>query len=304
MINTTTDTAVIHLVRKLNGVEPFQIFVKSYLRFDAGMSHDLILVLKGFEENVLEVEYQNLIGLLNPIVIYVADKGFDIASYFEVYKKYTLRYRYFCFLNSYSEILDHHWLKKMYCHIVREEVGLVGATGSMESHASEKIPWMFWIFFVNIIRHFRVHVNKPFKERISLGISGAWAHSHFFQVFFDSIYLKLNFRKYPNYHIRTNSFVISSDHMAKLSSPKIRTKMDAYMFESGRHGLTNQILKCHLKVLIVGRDGLGYEPKDWNKSGTFWQSDQENLLVADNQTRLYRSSNSSQKMALSKKAWG
>lgn len=41
-------------------------------------------------------------------------------------------------------------------------------------------------------------------------------------------------------------------------------------------------------MIVVGKDGEGYDKKEWRKSRTFRQSEQENLLVADNQTRDYQ----------------
>ncbi len=43
----------------------------------------------------------------------------------------------------------------------------------------------------------------------------------------------------------------------------------------------------NLRVLVVGRDGIGYEKHQWNISNTFWQGTQGNLLIADNQSRSY-----------------
>jgi hypothetical protein len=61
-------------------------------------------------------------------------------------------------------------------------------------------------------------------------------------------------------------------------------KLSAYKFESGKESLTNQVRNLGLRVLVVGRDGQAYDPEHWHRSNTFWQSREENLLVADNQT--------------------
>ena len=42
------DLALVHLVRKANGPEPFRRFLESYRAVDAGAPHDLVLLLKGF----------------------------------------------------------------------------------------------------------------------------------------------------------------------------------------------------------------------------------------------------------------
>ena len=64
--------------------------------------------------------------------------------------------------------------------------------------------------------------------------------------------------------------------------------MDAYRFECGKDGLTRQILRQGLDVLIVGRDGNAYRVEDWCRSNILFQGEQENLLVADNQTNSIR----------------
>ena len=56
--------------------------------------------------------------------------------------------------------------------------------------------------------------------------------------------------------------------------------------------------------VVVGRDGSGYEKELWSQSGTFRQGRQENLLIADNQTRRFASANQSLKDQLIHSAWG
>jgi hypothetical protein len=81
-------------------------------------------------------------------------------------------------------------------------------------------------------------------------------------------------------------------------------KFSAYKFESGIEGMTNQVLRLGLRVLVVGRDGQGYPPELWHASNTYWQSRQENLLVADNQTDVYLTSDPAWAAELSFHAWG
>jgi hypothetical protein len=44
--------------------------------------------------------------------------------------------------------------------------------------------------------------------------------------------------------------------------------------------------------------------EQWHLSDTFWRRNQENLLVADNQTRKYESSDSPSREIYSLLAWG
>jgi hypothetical protein len=117
------------------------------------------------------------------------------------------------------------------------------------------------------------------------------------------VYEKL-FSPFPNYHIRTNAFMISRDLMCKLHCNGIYSKLGAYKFESGRNNMTRQILRMKLVALVIGKDGAAYERKDWFRSNTFWQRDQNNLLVADKQTRIYANQTFEEKTILSWYAWG
>ncbi|MHB8654742.1 MAG: hypothetical protein ACYDA9_12780 [Terriglobia bacterium] len=92
--------------------------------------------------------------------------------------------------------------------------------------------------------------------------------------------------------------------MQKIKYPIMVSKFAAYKFESGKHSLTRQIMSMNLNVLVVGRDGKGYENEEWSKSNTFWQRDQSNLLLADNQTIRYLSGDNKTKQYLSRSAWG
>ena len=59
-----------------------------------------------------------------------------------------------------------------------------------------------------------------------------------------------------------------------------------------------------MRVLVVGRDGNAYAPEQWPASATFRLGTQSNLLIADNQTDLYDSSDEVEKKILSEYAWG
>jgi vancomycin permeability regulator SanA len=54
----------------------------------------------------------------------------------------------------------------------------------------------------------------------------------------------------------------------------------------------------------VGRDGRVFEIENWGTSNIFRQGKQENLLVADNQTRQYDRAEDGEKKYLTEVAWG
>lgn len=310
MTEPIKELCVVHLVRALNGIEPFRRFIVSYQQNPGGIDHDLLVIFKGFNSQDEKEEYLKLLATFQYITLDVPDIGFDITAYFTAFNRYSAEYRYFCFLNSFSEILDNEWLSKLHKHISRPEVGLAGATGSCESRRSQAFSWRD---ILDIARqHYSLHKGKPFLKRARLSGNGAWkqcqmvgAWDYFLSVDVWDYYLsQACFDSFPNYHLRTNAFIISGQVMSGLKFPSIQNKTDAYRFESGKSGLTKQILQQRKKVIVVGRDGHGYEMDAWNTSKTFRQSEQENLLVADNQTREYQEGSPEKRSYLSSITWG
>lgn len=97
--------------------------------------------------------------------------------------------------------------------------------------------------------------------------------------------------------------MLSTPVMDGVRTWRMRRKMDAYHFESGRKGLTLQILQMGKKALVVGADGRGYDIPDWYKCNSFWRGNQENLLVSDNQTRAYAEGDLRRRILYSYCAW-
>jgi hypothetical protein len=56
--------------------------------------------------------------------------------------------------------------------------------------------------------------------------------------------------------------------------------------------------------LVVDSEGTSFEEIHWARSRTLWQGDQELLLVADNQTRIYARGSLERRRMLSVFAWG
>jgi hypothetical protein len=271
---------VVHLIWRPCGIETFNAFLQSYIKNLDKQKHELILVFNGFSSEKEISEYKLLLANLNYSFVFIKDKGFDIGSYFIATNIFN--YEYYCFLNSYSIILDKEWLSKMYYYISQEHVGLVGATASYESLYSA---------LINNIRN-GTFLNTPIYRRIIRdSCFNILRHLYYYSPF-------------PNYHIRTNAFMIKKEVLSKIKYKNIRSKLDTLRFENGRNGLTTQILKMKLDALVVGKDGKAYKKEDWSRSNTFRQNNQENLLISDNQTEDYLKANSEKRMYLSKLAWG
>lgn len=289
------EVCLVHLVRACNGIEPFVDFLDSYRNNPGGIEHDLLIVFKGFERPEHTEAYRKLLAPIPHLSLEISDEGVDITAYFKAFNQFSERYRYFCFLNSFSVILDPEWLKKLHNHVARPGVGLVGATGSWQG-------WGMKVRNNNLVSVVNSEILLPlakfearFWDGVAYIIKGAWRRLIIFPIYFYS---------FPNYHLRTNAFMISSEKFRKLKFFTIKSKVDAYKFESGKHGLTRQILGLGQQALIVGKDGSDYDMTVWNKSNTLWQSDQQNLLVSDNLTRDYQHGSPERRAFLSYCAWG
>jgi hypothetical protein len=277
-----SEICVVHLIRKKNGIEPLKKYLESYCKNKVNCKHELLFIFKGFSRQENIEEYYSLLQNFNLAYksMFFRDFGFDIRPYFKAV--HAFEYKYFCFLNSYSYILDENWLDKMYYYISKPDVGLVGATGSYES-----------LYTNHLIDH-GIKENTPLYKKIKVHCRRRLT----------PLRLKFYFDNFPNYHIRTNGFMIARSVMLKIRYGLILSKLDAHKFESGKNSLTRQIMKMNLKALIVGKDGIGYEKEDWYKSNTFRQGNQENLLISDNQTNTYRCADQSAKQKSSLLAWG
>jgi hypothetical protein len=268
------DICVVHLVRKKNGTEPFRNFLQSYLKHQAGIEHTLLIIYKGFSGKSDVAAYENLLEGIPHTCLFLSDIGFDLRPYFIAARK--SKSKYLCFLNSFCVILDDNWLLKLYTHIEKPGVGLVGATGSWGSIGPGPVKTL-----------------PPWKKILR---SFAW------RLF--ARYLKLYFSPFPNPHIRTNGFMISNDNMRNIRHGFLFAKMHTFRLESGKNSITSQIKKMGLSAIVVGKDGIGYDSSDWHVSNTFWTQKQTNLLIADNQTRRFEAADSPTRSFLENFAWG
>jgi hypothetical protein len=255
---------------------PFQAFVASYRLHPAGLGHDLLFVLKGFGGGNDVQPFQQEVEALGARTLAMSDAGFDLRAYALAMRRFN--YAYFCFLNSFSEILADDWLAKLHSAIQTRGVGLVGATGSCES------------MYTNVLLQRAGQNSAAPLRRLATAIRTG--------------YCRLCFDPFPNYHIRTNAFLISRSVMRKVWPRWVPIKRAAYLFENGKNSLTRRVQRLQLRELVVGNDGRAYEREQWAVSRTFRQQEQDNLLVADNQTREYASASTAVRRHLSRLAWG
>jgi len=114
----------------------------------------------------------------------------------------------------------------------------------------------------------------------------------------------LHFPRFPNPHIRTTAFMMSAANIHRLRLPHSLSRPGALRLESGRSGITRQLLDSGLTALIIGKDGHGYDVRDWPSSKTFRQGEQENLLVADGRTDEYLAGGERERKTWNRWSWG
>lgn len=304
MTNASGDgTCVVHLVWAPLGTQPLARFLECYRRHEAGSAHRLVMLLNGFgtaddlspwRELLSDVEHEEL-RLEHPVL--------DLAAYREAARGVSAD-RY-CFLNSYCEVLADGWLAALQDALVTHNAGLAGPSGSWGSIRS----------YNRFMLGFGGHYARVFPDRRATLATlqavaargdpsngeGRHAPLHFLR---ELAARSHGFRSFPSPHIRTSAFMVDAEVFRGLRMPALRTKPDALRFESGRRSMTAQVERKGLTPLVVGRDGAVFSAKDWASSGTFWQADQENLLIADKQTADYELGDAAARAALSRYAWG
>ncbi|HET7489824.1 MAG TPA: hypothetical protein VFJ85_17990 [Acidimicrobiales bacterium] len=272
--------AVIHLVRARNDPAAFTRFIESYRRHGAGAAHQLVIACKGFPGRPPPNRLLDGIDDLRPVLLRVPDRGFDIGAYRAAAG--SVDAELICCMNSYSTLLADDWLAKLVGPLSQLGVGIVGATGSWESHFTSG----FGPGWRNALpRH-------PGSWPRWLGKRAMYLHH------------RAAYPRSPNPHVRTNAFVIRRSDFLSLAAPCLLTKQAAYRFESGYRSMTRQLAGRGLRPLVVDRKGVVYEIATWPESHTFWAGDQEGLLVADNQTESYRVGTPAFRQTRAAAAWG
>jgi hypothetical protein len=269
---------VVHLVWAPLGLAPFRRFVDSYRQRPAGAAHRLVVVYNGFERGADRAAYQGeLAGLVHSEMV-LPRPGQDIAAYFAAAAA-TDASRV-CFLNSYSLLLAENWLGKLCSALDRPGMGAVGATGSAQSHLTFS----------------QIEGWPPARRRWRQGFKDVRYRLELLRLWWQ-------FPPFPNYHLRTNAFLIERQRFLDLRRP-IRSKRAAELFESGNDGLTARLRAQGVTVGVVDRDGNCHLPEQWAGSQTYRSGGQENLLVADNRTHEYAVADAAAQARMARWAWG
>ncbi len=322
---------LVYLVWGPLGVQPLSTFLAAYRRHASGASHELIVAFNGVAGehdhgsgaatrtalvHELEGVEHRLLELERPVL--------DLAAYFELARR--LEHEQLCFLNSHSEPLLDGWLALLAAPASEPGVGAVGATGSWASQSSH----------VRYILGLGGPYAKVYSDRErAKQLFAAWTPAAGADAGedgaadedgseddsstpgagpkpdetprrrpFKAALLIARQPSFPAPHLRSNAFLLDRELMLRLKVGPLLDKDATYLLESGRRSITRQIQRMGLQVLVAGADGGAYAPQDWARSHTFWQGAQENLIVADNQTRAYEHGDEELRRAFSGHAWG
>lgn len=110
---------------------------------------------------------------------------------------------------------------------------------------------------------------------------------------------------FPNYHIRTCSFMLKRELFLEYASTQTFpvTKKDTYKMEHGENSLTNFILNKGFNAVVVNSDGDAFSPETWAFSQTFRSPDWKSFF-SDGQSIYYAMADEKDKQGLERAVWG
>jgi hypothetical protein len=335
-IGKEASIGVVYLAWHALGRATFERFAESYRRQPAGRDHDLIVIYAGFKEQQELKAAASVFRDIPHTSLELTDVKFDIAYYLETVRR--VPHKYLCFLNTYTELTTANWLSYLYTHASRDEVGIVGASGSYQSLFDtngfyQKIVWLYGLSGKKVSESAAHYFNFIIKHNCPAAIVEAppqlpphridrWMaqtarliSDRQRDVEFCAHWEKLTapgaafeycrrFPVFPNPHIRSNGFMVRRLRLVPFEPSQIQTKMDACAFESGLDSLTAQLRRAGLAAIVVTNDGEGYDVPDWWRSNTFCLGDQSKLLLTDNRTREFASISPGMRTVCIRVTWG
>lgn len=295
-------TAVVHLVRAANDPAVFEAFMRSYEAHEAGAEHELVLLLKGFTAADAPAlgRIRERAAAHRPAEVPVDDAGLDLTAYLAAAER--VPQERLVFLNSFSEVLVGGWLAALADPLDDHRTGATSATGSWGS------PFGYGLWQAGWAGGYGAVYDDRRRTREALhGANGLVCPSPPRYAVANAVDVARHVRHgalFPAPHLRTNALALRASTLRALGLRRPATKRQAYALESGRSGLTARLAALGLAALVVDHLGRAREPHEWPASDGFWQGTQGDLLVADNQTRLFDAATPAQQRALRRYAWG
>ena len=244
-------------------------FKKNYLKYKSGHNHDLLICFKLLDNEKIQhikKKLDNLDYIL--FVDYEIKNDYDFGSYKRIAQKYYDRDIFF--LNSHSYPICDNWLNKLIKF--KDDITLIGTSASCESLVDSLV----------LKRRYKI-ISHLIKK----------------------IIYKRFFKRFPNPHVRTSSFLINGKiFLDYMSNKKTNTKLDAWKLESGKESLTNYFKNKNYSIYIINNDGNKFEEKDWKLSETYNYFNQSKSIISDKHTRKYESLDDKEKFTSRMNVWG
>jgi hypothetical protein len=295
---------VVYLAWGPLGIGPVRDFLRSYRERRAGVPHRLVVLLNGVQAGSGRDELLAELGDVEHRLISLDASVLDLVAYRRAAE--ILGASRYCFLNSYSRVLADDWLAHM-DGALEEDVGIVAATGSWASMLS------YGLFQIGLPSSYR----EVFGNRRATLSAFEQLHTertgeeppvnplkHQLGVLLSVAPMLFGFRRFPAYHVRSNSFAIAHEPFIEAFGSSLSRKVQTHRLESGRNSLTAQIERRGMRAVVVDRHGRRHGREQWASSETFWQGDQRGLLIADNQTDYYEQGDARRRELLARYAWG
>lgn len=288
-----------HLVRRGNPESAFLAFLESYERFPAGREHELVLLFKGLDENAV-TSFLERAAAHSPRTVFVPDRGLDLTAYATAAAR--LSHGRVFFANSFSELRVENWLEKLSAPLDTTDAGAAGATASWGSNLG------YDLFQLGIgggyasVFDDRAAVRTAMQQMTGAPHRGTAVHTLGNLV---NAARSVRTRSiFPAVHLRTNAFLIERELLLGLRLGRLNSKRSTYRLESGRGSLTTQLRTRGRAAVTVDAQGVARTAPEWHLGDTFWQARQQDLLIADNQTRQYDAQPLEHRHVLSGFAWG
>ena len=263
------DIVVVYLFSKYDSKKSIFNFIKNYKKFKSGKKHKLIICFKGSFNNSLEKKIKKLIHP-NKFRTYVDPNvnDYDWGSYRRIasFNKKNIMF----FFNCHSYPVVDNWLKKFYDNFGYKVV--LAPTGSFQSLTSSCLNGMYF--------------------------------NNFIKSFYYGILNLRYFKLFPNPHIRSNCYMISAKDYINLDLNVCNYKVDTWKNESGRNGMTQQLLKKGYKIYVINKKGEKIKMHEWKKSETYAYKNQSQLIIEDKHTREYNKLDKRKKFFYSVNCWG
>jgi hypothetical protein len=249
--NSKKKIIVIYLSTKYSKTRDLKNFLRFYKKYKSGSPHQLIICFKQLSKFELKTRLKRIEKMeyfIDPINKNDQEWG-TLKRICEIFKN-----NYIFFMNDYSYPITSNWLKNF--DKFKKNKTIIGCTASKSSHFSNS-------FFRSSKDNYLIACLKI-------------------------IYFFFKFPKFPNPHLRVNSFLIkANDYLEFIRNKKFNNKLQSLILESGYEGFTNFFLKRGYKIKVLDRFGTLYNLKNANKSKTFASYNQEGLIISDKQTRNY-----------------